>query len=221
VKTETRNFTLFAVVVAALVTLALAATGCGAGSSGSPSPYPSARSTSPSQGGSDRPGAARSARAFAWLRPSPPPRAWRTSRLPDGLARLAYPHRWHSIRSDPGTVSAAVRAGTGRILGYLNATPQQGAETLASWSSFRVDHNGDEGDVNVKPVASAAHLRFRGARGSCVIDTYTSSTGRRYREIACIVAGASATTVVVGAAPPSQWPRQGPAIERAISSFLT
>jgi hypothetical protein len=54
-----------------------------------------------------------------------------------------------------------------------------------------------------------------------VIDTYTSSTGRSYREVACIVAGARATTVVVGAAPPAQWSRQGPALERAISSFLT
>ena len=75
--------------------------------------------------------------------------------------------------------------------------------------------------MNVAPVASATNLRFLGARGSCVIDTYTSSTGHSYREIACIVAGGTATTVVVGAAPPQQWPRQGPAIERAISSFLT
>lgn len=161
------------------------------------------------------------ARPFAWLRPSQTPPGWRTSRLPDGTARLSYPPRWRSIRSDPGTVSAALRSGDGRIRGYLNATPQQGTETLANWSSFRVDHNRDEGDEAVRPVASATNLRFPGGRGSCVIDTYRSSTGRSFREIACIVAGARATTVVVGAAPPAQWPRQGPAIERAISSFLT
>jgi hypothetical protein len=165
--------------------------------------------------------AAGHAHAFAWLRPSAAPRSWHTSRLPDGAARMAYPLRWRSIRSDPGTVSAATRAESGAIRGYLNATPQQGAETLGSWSSFRVDHNGDEGDVNVKQVASATNLRFRHAHGSCVIDTYSSSTGHRYREIACIVAGARATTVVVGAAPPAQWAQQGPAIERAISSFIT
>ncbi len=73
----------------------------------------------------------------------------------------------------------------------------------------------------MRPVASATNLRFRDAHGSCVIDDYTSSSGHSYREIACIVAGASATTVVVGAAPPAQWRRQGPAIKRAISSFLT
>ena len=159
--------------------------------------------------------------AFGWLLPSPAPQAWRAARLPNAKASLAFPSSWHSIRSDPGTVSAADRAEAGAIRGYLNATPQQGAETLANWSSFRVDHNRDEGDVNVSAVASASDLRFRSGDGSCVIDTYTSSTGHAYREIACIVAGARATTVVVGAAPPEQWSSQGPAIERAISSFLT
>jgi hypothetical protein len=75
--------------------------------------------------------------------------------------------------------------------------------------------------VNVRQVASATNLRFRDGHGSCVIDTYTSSTERHYREIACIVTGVGATTVVVGAAPPAQWEQQGPAIERAISSFIT
>ncbi len=150
------------------------------------------------------------AQAFGWLRPSPPPRAWRERRLPDGSAQLAYPAGWRAIRSDPGTATAAVRSASGEIRGYLNATPRQGAETLANWGSFRPAHNRDEGDVDVAVVASAANLQFRNGRGSCVIDTYTSSTGHGYREIACIVAGASASTVVVGAAPPEDWPRQGP-----------
>jgi hypothetical protein len=171
--------------------------------------------------GSGSPPAAVSPQAFTWLHLSAPPRGWHSSPLPDGAARMAYPRHWRSIRSDPGTVSAAIRTETGAIRGYLNATPQQGEETLANWSSFRVDHNGDEGDVNVRQVASATNLRFRDAHGSCVIDTYTSSTERHYREIACIVTGVGATTVVVGAAPPAQWEQQGPAIERAISSFIT
>ena len=206
-----RRLALFAApaVVAMLATLALAVTGCGGGYGGGSSSTTSA------------PQAMSQARAFAWLRPSPPPRAWHTSQLPGGMARLAYPLGWRSIRSDPGTFSAAVRAPTGEIRGYLNATPRQGAETLSNWGSFRLDHNRDEGDVDVKSVASATNLRFRSGHGSCVIDTYTTSTGHSYREVACIVAGARATTVVVGAAPPAQWSRQGPAIERAISSFLT
>lgn len=162
------------------------------------------------------------ARAFVWLHPAPAPRTWHTSVLPGGAARLAYPHHWRSITSDPGTVTAAVRAGDKRIQGYLNATPQQGPETLSNWSTFRLDHNREEGDVDVTPIASAANLGFRGgAHGSCVIDGYTSSSGHRYREIACIVAGKSATTVVVGAAPPSAWQRQVPALERSISAFQT
>jgi hypothetical protein len=171
--------------------------------------------------GSDAPAPVSNAQAFGWLRPSPPPHGWQQSRLPNGSAQLAYPVRWRSTRSDPGTVTAALRASDGEIRGYLNATPKQGEETLANWASFRLDHNRDEGDVDVTGVASATNLRFRSAHGSCVIDTYTSSTGHSYREIACIVAGASATTVIVGAAPPEQWQQQGPAIEHAISSFLT
>lgn len=195
---------------ALLATAGFAAAGCGGGSSGSRTPSESATPVAKGQ-----------PHAFAWLRPSPPPRAWRTSTLPGGAARMAYPAGWRPIRSDPGTVSAALRSGTGEILGYLNATPRQGSETLDTWNSFRVDHNGDEGDVDVTPVASGADLHFRAGHGSCVVDDYTSSTGHDYREIACIVAGASATTVVVGAAPPDQWSSQGPAIERAISSFVT
>ncbi len=171
--------------------------------------------------GAASPPAASQAQAFGWLRPSPPPGGWQQSRLPNGAASLGYPAGWRAIRSDPGTVTAALRARDGEIQGYLNATPQQGEETLAKWSSFRVDHNRDEGDVNVEPVASATNLRFRDAHGSCVIDTYTSSSGHPYGEIACIVAGRTATTVIVGAAPPDQWQQQAPVIERAVSSFLT
>ncbi len=197
---------------AILATLAFALAGCGGGYGGG-----SSSTTSAPQSTSQ----ARQARAFVWLQPSPPPRPWHTGRLPGGVARLAYPLGWQSIRSDPGTFSAAVRAPTGEIRGYLNATPRQGTETLSNWGSFRLDHNRDEGDVDVRRVASATGLRFRSGHGSCVIDVYKTSTGRSYREVACIVAGAKATTVVVGAAPPAQWSQQGPALERAISSFLT
>jgi hypothetical protein len=171
--------------------------------------------------GSAAPPAAGQLQGFRWLRASAPPHAWQTTRLPDGTARLAYPPHWRSIRSDPGTLSAAVRGQGGGIHGYLNATPQQGAETLSDWSGFRLAHNGDEGDVNVRQVASASDLPFRDGRASCVIDDYTSSSGHGYREIACIVAGSKATTVVVGAAPQRGWQREAPALERAVSSFLT
>jgi hypothetical protein len=169
--------------------------------------------------GSATPPATSQQRAFAWLRPSPAPPTWQVSRLPGGGSRLAYPRGWLPIKTDPGTASAAVRSRSGGIQGYLNATPQQGPETLSNWRSFRPDHNRQEGDLNVVPVASATNVPFRGGRGSCVIDSYTSSTGRQYREIACIVAGRTATTVVVGAAPPSHWQQEAPVLERSISAF--
>jgi hypothetical protein len=52
-----------------------------------------------------------------------------------------------------------------------------------------------------------------------VKDSYSTSTDRRYTEIACIVRGAAATTVIVGAATPGQWNRLSPTLTRAISSF--
>ena len=159
--------------------------------------------------------------AFNWLQPAPPPSSWDISKLPNGEARLAFPASWRSIVSDPGTRTAAIRSSGGHIVGYLNATPRQGDESLAGWSSFRIEHNQEEGDTNVKLVAAADNLMFRGGHGSCVIDDYRSSSGHQYREVACIVAGTKATTVIVGAAPPQDWHSQGPAIERAISAFKT
>ena len=88
--------------------------------------------------------------------------AWQESRLPDGSATLAYPSGWRAIRSDPGTVTAALRSPSGEIRGYLNATPQQGGETLANWGHFRTDHNRDEGDVDIRTLASARGLRLPG-----------------------------------------------------------
>jgi hypothetical protein len=118
-------------------------------------------------------------------------------------------------------VTALTKNSAGQIVGYLNATPQQGDETLANWKRFRPSHNAGEGDRQIRMLGSARDLRFNRATGSCVFEGYTTSSGSRYREISCLVRGSRATTVIVGAAPPGQWSRQGPAIERAVSSFIT
>jgi hypothetical protein len=52
-----------------------------------------------------------------------------------------------------------------------------------------------------------------------VKDGYTTSSNARYVEIACIVRGPQATTVIVGAAPPTLWSRFSPMLQRAISTF--
>ena len=157
--------------------------------------------------------------AFAWLHPAPSPAGWRTKPLPSGHATLAYPPGWHLTRTDPGTVTAS-RTADRQILGYLNITPQQGDETPGNWASFRPAHNREEGDTDLVSLASATGLRFRNnGTGSCVKDRYATESEHHYVEVACIVHGPSATTVIVGAAPPQLWSRFSPAIERAVSSL--
>lgn len=159
--------------------------------------------------------------AFTWLRPTTVPSGWVTLRLPGSPARLSAPPGWHSVPGDPGTRTTVSRSPSGRIVGYLNATPRQGSETLANWADFRVDHNRDEGDRDVRRLASASGLHFRSGRGSCVLDSYSTSSGHRYREIACLVAGRTASTVIVAAAPPRSWAAEAPQLERAVTDFTT
>jgi hypothetical protein len=154
------------------------------------------------------------------LRPSSPPQSWKEARVPGSPAAFAYPAGWHRISGDPGTASAALKV-KGRIAGYLNATPQGGEETLANWLSFRPAHNREEGDTRVMPISGALSLRLRGGHASCLVDAYRSSSGARFRELACIVAGRTATTVVVGSAVPSRWQQLAPVLRRAVSSFTT
>jgi hypothetical protein len=156
--------------------------------------------------------------AFAWLRPAPPPASWKVARISDG-ALLAYPPGWRPIKSDIGTATVALLPDGHRIDGYLNVTPEQGKETLANWSRFRPTHNLREGDRSVHLDASATGLRFRSGRGSCVIDTYTTSKAT-YREIACLVSGPRSTAVVVAAAPSAIWNQQAATLQRAVSSFV-
>jgi hypothetical protein len=134
---------------------------------------------------------------------------------------MAYPPSWRLIKTDPGTATAALRTSGGRYIGYLNITPRQGREKLANWRTFRIEHNHEEGDRSVVRLAYAGGLAFLDGRGNCVKDAYVSGTGVHYVEIACLVAGSHATTVIVGAGPPSAWARISGSIERAISAFRT
>jgi hypothetical protein len=157
------------------------------------------------------------ASAFAWVRPETQPRDWRLAATRTGPL-LAYPPGWREIQTDPGTASAAPAGVHGVFAGYLNATPRSGGETPANWSRFRVAHIGAEGARRVRLEAAATGLYFRSARGSCVIDSYSTSKAR-FREIACIIAGAHATTVVVAAAPVAAWAQKVALLERAVASF--
>lgn len=201
-KRRTGGVGFFALVSASAILAA-----CGGGSSGT---HGSGGSGAPNRRGATPRG------AFAWLRPEPPPSDWTVVRTPSGVA-LAYPPNWRAQHSDSGTATAALLRPDGAYLGYLNLTPRQGEETLSNWSSFRVDHNREEGDRSVRRLAAATGLRFIGGSGSCVKDAYTTVTNARFVEIACLVAGARAESVIVAAAPPREWSRMSATLERAIA----
>lgn len=197
-----------------LLALGAAAGGCGASASRPPAPpmRSPARLAGPS---------ANAAKAgYAWLVPAPAPATWRQIRLRSG-ATMTYPPGWRALAGDPNTATAALLDARGDYLGYLNLTPRQGAEAQASWASFRPRHNVAEGERDVTVMGSATGLRFRSGRGSCVRDAYTTSTNTRYVEIACLVDGRRASSVIVGAAPIRRWAEERSVIERAISALIT
>jgi hypothetical protein len=130
------------------------------------------------------------------------------------------PGGWRRIPADFGTASAArVDPGSGLVAEYLNATPQQGEETLQNWSRFRPEHNLDEGDRHEHVLAAAQGLRFRSGIGSCVIDRYRTSRAG-YQEIACLVRGSRRESVIVAAALTARWTQAGPVLERVVSAFV-
>lgn len=180
----------------------------------------SSRSTSGPGASRPAPGGPPSRPSFSWFKAQPPPQGWRVARIPTGAA-MSYPPSWKPQPGDPGTATAALRTRGGAFLGYLNITPRQGPESLRGWAAFRTHHDHEEGDLNVRGLASASGLRFRTGHGSCAESSYSTVTHAHYIEIACIVAGRRATTVIVGAAPPSAWPREAPVIERAVEALET
>lgn len=155
--------------------------------------------------------------AFVWFHPRSPPSGWRVATIRSG-ATLAYPPSWQRQHSDAGTASAVLLRADGGYLGYLNLTPRQGDETLSNWASFRVAHNADEGDRDVKRLAAAGGLPFLGGRGSCVKDAYTTKIGAQFVEIACLIAGHRGDAVIVAAAPPQLWASESGTLQREIEA---
>jgi hypothetical protein len=200
---------------ASLAALGLGLVGAGCGSNaGKPGGSGTSGAASSTPGGA-RTTSAGAGTAAAWLRSSPAPAGWPAINIGSG-GRMVYPPTWHRIRGDAGTASAALTTARGRFVGYLNLTPQQGKETLANFPAFRLDHNHDEGDRQIHRLAAATNLAFPAGRGSCVKDEYRTGTGAHYIELACIVSGQRTTAVIVGAAPPAEWPQVGGDIARAV-----
>jgi hypothetical protein len=196
--TATRLQFLLAAGVMALVTA------CGGGQ---PRPAP-------------RPAQVASQAGFGWFHPGPPPQTWRRASLTGQSATLSYPRSLRPMHGDPGAVTVGSTSRSGAVLVYLNVTPRQGAETLRAWPSFRVDHLRKEGQTAVRVEAVSPPLDFRGGRGRCVIDNYTTKIhGNRYREIACYVQGARAASVLVAAAPDAAWQATAALLERVVSRY--
>jgi hypothetical protein len=156
---------------------------------------------------------------FPAIRPIDAPPGWLSATLPDG-AVLAYPPSMRPVTADSGAASAAQLSSTGVYLLYLNATPRQSDETTANWATFRLSHLREDEDRSVHELAAAAGVRFKGGTGSCVLDSYVTKTGaHQYTELACLVQGSRASSVVVAAAPTSNWSRASSLLDRAVASY--
>lgn len=164
--------------------------------------------------------AATAAAGFGWFHPGPAPGAWLRASLSGRSATLSYPGSLRPEHGDPGTVTVGSTAKPGQTLVYLNATPKQGGETLHNWPEFRMAHLREDGQNAVHLDGVSGPLNFRGGHGRCVIDNYTTDVHHNhYNEIACIVQGAHATSVLVAATSAAAWRANRALLEKVVSSY--
>jgi len=200
-----------ATVIAAAAIAASVAFASGSGATGSAAGH--GRAAAPA--GSPPPGPA----ALEWFRAGAAPAGWHQVTLPGGGAVLSYPPSLNPMTGDKGTVSEGYTR-SGRVLVYLNVTPRQGDETLSGWAHFRVGHLTDDDASSARLDGAAGGLKFRGGPGACVVDDYVTRVhANHYREIACFVRGARASSVLVAATPAADWARYGSLLERAVDSY--
>lgn len=186
--------------------LSLALFGCASGQS----------SASGSFGAANAPASA----GFGWFHPGPAPGAWLRASLSGRGATLSYPGSLRPEHGDPGTVTVGSTARSGQTLVYLNVTPKQGGETLHNWPDFRAEHLHEDGQSAVHLDGVSGPLSFRGGHGRCVIDNYTTDEHHNhYNEIACIVQGAHATSVLVAATSTAAWRANSALLEKVVSSY--
>jgi hypothetical protein len=158
---------------------------------------------------------------FAWFRPRfASPGSWLQASLAGRSGVLSYPGMLRPMHGDPGTVTFGLNTRAGAVLVYLNVTPRQGDETLQNWPRFRVGHLAEEGQRAVRVDATSAMLPFQGGQGRCVVDDYTSRVhNNRYREIACLVRGAHASSVVIATTRVATWAQYGTLLEQVVNGY--
>lgn len=177
-------------------------------------------SSQPPSAGGDGAAPASATAGFGWFHPGPAPGAWLHASLTGQRATLAYPGSLRAEHGDPGTVTVGSTARSGRVLVYLNVTPKQGGENLRNWPDFRLEHLREDGQSAVHLDGVSGPLNFRGGHGRCVMDNYTTVMHHNhYNEIACIVQGTHATSVLVAATATAAWQANRGLLERVVSSY--
>ena len=155
----------------------------------------------------------------ALLHGAAPPRGWMQVRAVAGGAILTAPATWHRVAGDPGSVTLELGRNPDRPVGYLNATPAVAGERLGHWVGFRLHHNREEGDRQVRFLAARRQVSL-GMKtvATCVQDAYSTSTAR-YIEIACLAQTPTKRTVIVAASPKRTWNQQWRTLTRAIDAI--
>ena len=154
------------------------------------------------------------------LAAKPAPAGWHEARLAGGGAVLAYPPAMPPVSGDRGAASAAQLSASGIYLMYINATPKQGAETLADWPKFRLDHLTEDDASTARQLAVSRGVRFLGGTGTCVIDAYvTKVKAHHYTELACFVHGKTSSSVIIAAAPTASWATASGVLMRAVAAY--
>jgi hypothetical protein len=158
---------------------------------------------------------------FVWFRAGAAPSGWQSMELPDRTAVLSVPPDATPMPGDPGSVSAVVTGPHGELRIYLNATPQQGAESATNWAGFRLAHLTGENAASATRLSYRARMPFRGGTGACVEDTYITRIGaHKYREMACLVTGSRGGSVLVVATPAPSWDRDRAVLEQAVDAYV-
>lgn len=77
---------------------------------------------------------------FGWFTARGVPPEWHSAGLPDHTGVLSYPPTAVRVHADTGALATTSTATDGQLLVYLNATPEQGSESLTGWTRFRMEH---------------------------------------------------------------------------------
>ena len=145
---------------------------------------------------------------------------WPRAALPDGRADVAHPPAWRVVPGARDSTTVARLSLDGRVLAYVQLSPAPPDRAPETWARLRTTRERAQGLGALTVESRAAGLRFATGTGACVTDSYGAG-GVRFREIACLVAGRHARSVVVAAAPADGWAAAAPDLERVVASLRT